>query len=86
MILLESKLIEEINRQNTAEAIKIYKEIFDNIKKSDFSSGCYLRSTKNYLISLNSLLFMNICNNPICKKTIYEKRNSIIKEIENNLQ
>ena len=82
MVYSENKLIKEINCGNKAEAFYYYDMILNSIKRFDFSNGDYIRSVKNYLISLNSILYTNACNSPICKKMLYEKRVYMIKEIE----
>jgi YesN/AraC family two-component response regulator len=82
MMLLEDDLIREINCKNKNKAIVCYRELFNDFKKYDFGNGCCFKSIKNHLICLNCILYKNACTNSACKKSVYEKRNSFIKEIE----
>ncbi|WMM24638.1 AraC family transcriptional regulator [Tissierella sp. MB52-C2] len=82
MVHLENQLLKEINCRNKAKTLYYYNRIFNNIKEFDFSDVNYIKSIKNYLISLSSILYINASNSPVCKKILYEKRVCMIKEIE----
>lgn len=82
MIYLENKLIKSINCQDEKLALSIYEKLYTNFKKYDIGNGCYLRSLKNHLLSLNCILYKKSYSNPICKKILYEKRIFFIMEVE----
>lgn len=68
MVHLENQLLKEINCRNKAKTLYYYNRIFNNIKEFDFSDVNYIKSIKNYLISLSSILYINASNSPVCKK------------------
>ncbi|NMA84813.1 MAG: helix-turn-helix transcriptional regulator [Epulopiscium sp.] len=81
MVLLENQLLSAINNHNQKDAVYFYQQISKQIHRQLFNRPCYLRYAKNYLITLNTLLYQNASQNS-CKINLLKKRNSIMKEIE----
>ncbi|MDO5707265.1 MAG: AraC family transcriptional regulator [Andreesenia angusta] len=81
MFEAEQEIIKSIYLNDEIKAKKRFEEIINNLSEYDLGSYSYIRAMKNYLISLNTLLYQNFyCRN--CKKEAFKKRNSFMKEIE----
>lgn len=86
MIFIENLLLEEILCNNKAKAFYYYNQIFNNIDRISLNSSSHLRAIKNYLIVLNSILYQSTNNSTICQKSIFDRRNYLVKEIEKQNQ
>ncbi len=82
MVSLEDKLLHFINTEAEEDAQKIYKQMVKTIKSKDLEPQAKLRYMKNYLISLNSIIYMNCRKGLICMKRLTDIRNSAMKQIE----
>ncbi|NLZ54915.1 MAG: helix-turn-helix transcriptional regulator [Thermoanaerobacteraceae bacterium] len=82
MVSFEDNLIHFINTEAEKDAQKVFKQIVKIIKSQDLDHQAKLRYMKNYLISLNSILYMNCRKGLICIKKLIDMRNNFMKQIE----
>ena len=82
MVYLEDKLVHFINTEAQEDAQKVFKEIVKAIKDQDLDQQAEIRYMKNYLISLNSLLYINCRKRLVCLQKLIDLRDSIMKQIE----
>ena len=84
MFCLENELIICMNNRDRKRAKEVYSQIISKYETGNMNSKSCLRNMKNYLISLNSIIYMNHCNYTICKKSFFKIRNKFMEEIERN--
>lgn len=82
MVSLEHNLIKNINIGDEDQAHDIYRKIIRKLELKTFHTRCSSRIIKNYLISLNSIIYANYSHYPICKKKLFNLRNNFMEEIE----
>ncbi|HHY42872.1 MAG TPA: helix-turn-helix transcriptional regulator [Thermoanaerobacterales bacterium] len=82
MVYLEDKLVHFINTEAQEDAQKVFKEIVKAIKDQDLDQQAEIRYMKNYLISLNSLLYINCRKRLVCLQKLIDLRDSIMNQIE----
>lgn len=85
-MLLEKKLLQNINSGDKVSALNTYGELYSTYLKTNIGNGCVLRSLKNHLISLNSILYKNSFSSHICKKKLLSERFYFIQEIERQIK
>lgn len=82
MKTLENKLINSVLHGNEKEAIIYYKKLINTYENNLIRCCNRIRSLKNYLISINSILYTSSNENLVSYKNIFEKRNSFIFDLE----
>ncbi len=88
MKTLENKLINSVLNGNEKQTIIYYKKLINTYENNLIRCCNRIRSLKNYLLSMNSILYTSCDKNRISYKDIFEKRNAFMFEIErkNNLE
>lgn len=81
MVYLEDELLHSISAMAKERAHQIYNKIIDDIKGKDIDSTSKLCYMKYYLITLNSLIYMNCRSNFICKKRLLCLRTHFVEKI-----
>ena len=81
MLESEKNIIKYVGIKDRRNAVRSYKEVIENLQDYDLGSYSNIRCLKNYLISLNTLLYQHHSQKS-CKNEIFKKRNSLLKEIE----
>lgn len=71
-----------INTGAQEEALEIYRKIVNTIERMELKPPNKLRYLKNYLISLNSIIYMNCRKRLVCVKKLMEMRSKIMEQIE----
>lgn len=82
MVSLEDDLLHFINTDAPEDARKVYKQIISTVQGQDLDPKAKLRHMKDYLISLNSIIYMNCRKRLVCIKKLLNMRNNNIKQIE----
>ena len=82
MLYLENKLLEYMNINDEKKAIRTFNQLFLKFISMNSDSHGYIRNTKNYLISLNGIIANNYYTRPVCKKMIYNARDSFMHKID----
>ena len=85
MHTLEYEIIQNLNIFELKKSLEVYLDLFDNLtlENQDFKpTGDNIRSMKNFLIYLNSILYINYYEKNNSKDSYYLKRISIVDKIE----
>lgn len=82
MVSLEDKLIHFVNIEAEEDALSIYRRIVNDIISKELEPEARLRYMKNYLVSLNSIMYVNCRKGLVCIRKLINMRDSIMNEIE----
>lgn len=82
MIQLENKLLSCFIKNDYKYLIDTYNNLFDNTLNHFKEKSKTFRSMKNYFITINSMIYTTLYNQPICKCKLYKERNFFIHQIE----
>ncbi|WP_026895273.1 AraC family transcriptional regulator [Clostridiisalibacter paucivorans] len=79
---LEKNLLKNISTRDECRALNTYNELYSTYLKMDVGIDCNLRTLKNHLICLNTIIYNNYFFSHMCKKKLIYHRCCFIEKIE----
>lgn len=82
IFLLEQNLMQNINNCDKNSAYKTYHQIINSLIKEVSNLKYRCRYVKNYLITLNTIIYMDLINSSTYKKELFLIRQNFLEKIE----